>query len=188
MNNEQHTEILSRNRLSHNTIVVAIVPVLAISIVFIVAVLPHLAEIWLMIEALAFTLTLCLIAVLVIAVIYIAHKFRIHAKQLDRQARFFTWSEGAAWINDKGELVHLSATHEQAKLPAPRVTVTEEIELSEQDRIDVERSKVLALRQQGLGLHAIEKALNVPYNKVRDYCNTMDELQKKAAQRNQAQA
>ncbi len=186
MSNEQHTEILSRNRLSHNTIVVAIVPVLAISIVMIIAVIPHLAEIWLMIEAIAFTLTLCAIAVLVIGAIYIAHRLRIRSQYLDRQARFFTWSDGAAWINDAGELVHLSAAHEQAKLPAPKTIITELHNLSPEDKEEIDRSKVLtAYFNQNKGMHAIEKELGISYPKVRNWINTALALRSYTGQVNQ---
>ena len=188
-NEQQHTEIFSRNRLSHNTIIVAVVPVLAVSVVFVVAVLPHLAEIWLMVEAIAFTLTLCLMAVLVIASAYVIHRFRISSQRHDRQARFFTWEAGAAWINDAGELVNLSAIHEQAKLPAPKTIVAEMHELSPDDKEEIDRSKVLtAYFQQGKGMHAIERELNISYPKVRAWVNTALALRSKSGQVNQMEA
>ena len=81
-----------------------------------------------------------------------------------------------------GQHKHLSAEHEAAKLlPQARTDVTEIPNvLSAEDKELIERSKVLALRyEQGMGMHAIEKELGIPYNKVRDWCNTADALRGK---------
>src|SRR5260221_4705736 len=76
---------------------------------------------------------------------------------------------------------HLSAEHEAAKLalPAP-VTVTEERQLSAVDQDIIDRSRVLTAHfEQGKGMHAIEKELSIPYNKVRDWCNTATALRER---------
>jgi hypothetical protein len=81
-----------------------------------------------------------------------------------------------AYLRDDGQWDHLSAAHETAKLPAPRVPVTEA--LTEEDRREIERTQVLDLRAEGLGMHKIERLAGVPYNKVREYCNDLEQSQK----------
>ncbi len=66
-----------------------------------------------------------------------------------------SWPASEYGVFDLAEWNHLPA------LPSPSVQVTEVAEMSEQDRIEMERTKVLDLRLQGMGLHAIEKALEV---------------------------
>lgn len=187
MSNEHRvieSNILSGNKVgSHNVIVVAVIPVIAISIVLVVASWSHLAEIWLMIEALGFTLVTCMMVALLAGLIYLCYRLRIKAVHEERKSRFFEWEAGAAWINDAGEIIHLSAQHEQAKLPAPRVAVEEVAEQSSEDKEIMQRSRVLTMHlEEGKGMHAIADETGYPYQKVRDWCNTAKRLRAKTDQ------
>ena len=195
MSNEHRPEqplvsIGSHNRINHSVVVVAIVPIFAIVIFLFIAAWPFLSQIGLMLYWLAITCGICVGVLAASGCIFLIHMMREHflAKKTEReiQSRMIAYGDVVAWLDDQGQLYHLSAQHEAARLPAPRM-----IEVAEQKRGDteeIERSKVLTLRQQGMGLHAIEKELGVPYNRVRDYCNAMEELQSKARQRNQMDA
>lgn len=102
----------------------------------------------------------------------------------------FTWrkitspeviSEGPYMlILTKTGYIHASAEHVRAGV-VPQVTVKElpppSGELSAEDKDIIDRSKVLTAHfDEGKGMHAIEKELGIPYNKVRDWCNTAESL------------
>ena len=64
---------------------------------------------------------------------------------------------------------HLSAMHEQAKVPPqPQVTV------KELPSPDPRWDAVMDLRKAGKGMHAISKELKVPYQRVRQFLNQVE--------------
>ena len=180
------SNIFSGNRIgSHNVIIVAVIPVLAITSLGIIALWPFLGEIGLVLLWLLAIAGIGLALVITGAAIGACYLIRTHVQHKDRQARLFTWEAGAAWIADDGSIIHLSAEHEQAKLPCPRLTAIEEVEneLSPEDKEIVNRSKVLTMfLDQEKGMHAIADETGIPYQKVRDWCNTAKRLRAKADQ------
>jgi hypothetical protein len=157
---QPHLEILSRNKVNRSTIIVAVVPVLAVSVVFIAAIWPHLAEIGLMLELLLLILVCCLAVLLVVGAIWVICAARIELRRRDLQSRVINAGDVVALFDASGSLtVHLSAQHEMAKLlPAPKVEIREE-----QSVDDV----VKELYDHGSSEETIASSLGITRHKVR---------------------
>ena len=167
-------EVFSHNKINRSVVVFLMPFSLGVVGVLVAAVIPHLAEVWLLIEFLGFVLASCIAVLAIGACIFLCYRFRIKARHEERAGRIITWEAGCAWINDAGEIEHLSAEHEQAKLPQLALPSPA---LSEEARIEMERTKVLALHEEGLGMHKIEHLEQIPFSRVRDYINTMKKAQ-----------
>ncbi len=191
---EQHrvieANVFSHNRINRSVVVVAIVPVFAVVIFLFIAAWPYLSQIGLMLYWLAIICGTCIAALATFGAIYGCKLMREHylAKKTQReiQSRMIAYGDVVAWIDDSGQIWHLSAQHEQAKLPSPRIVEGTEQkggELSPEDAEVVDRSKVLTLYlEENVGMHKIADDLHIPYHKVRDWCNTAMKLRSQVGQ------
>lgn len=182
--------ILSNNKINRSVVVVTIAPVLIFSAVCVIAIWPFIPTIGLLLTWLAVIVAVVLAVVLSAKGIHAVNLMRLEYIAKERESRLHTWEPGAGaiWVNSSGEVQHhLSAQHEQAKLPSPRIVeVTEEQkggELSPEDAEVIERSKVLNMREDGATLEEIRDALGIPYNRVQRYCKAAVNLEIKKKQR-----
>lgn len=150
-------------------LVVVMIFAIAINVLLGIAIWPHLSLIGTVASWVAADILLCIGIVIPVATFFFLRWLWHHSSVVRRGEIVIGYVDG--------EFRHFSAEHERAKLlPAP-VTVSELRELSAEDKEIIERSKVLSAHfDEGKGMHAIEKELGIPYNKVRDWCNTAKAL------------
>jgi len=155
-------------------LVVVMIFATAIAILLGIAIWPHLPLIGIVASWVASDILLCVGIVVPVATFFFLRWLWFHSSVVRR---------GEIVVGHyRGEARLLSAEHEASKRPlqlaAPVITEMRELSAEDQDIID--RSRVLAAHfEQGKGMHAIEKELGIPYNKVRDWCNTATALRAK---------
>jgi len=157
---QPRVEVFSRNKVSRSRIsfIAVAIPMTAISGLIVYALLPFILIIGYGLLALATIGALYLVALLGVDI----YKRLLYAK-----------------IVHLGEHGAIDAQQwRMLPLALSPVSVTEVPgELSAEDKEIIQRSKVLAAHFiEGKGMHAIEKELGIPYNKVRDWCNTANAL------------
>ncbi len=166
MSNEQPlVSVGSNNRIGNrNIIVVAIIPVLAITTIAIIAIWPFLHAIGLALEYLIFMLIGAVACLLVFAIWWLWHVVRIELRRRELLARVVAAGDVVAMFSVSGDLLHLSALHEQAKLPQLQLQPPYE----EQPSIDEWR--ILGLRSKGMALKDIATACGTTYYVVQKTC------------------
>jgi len=83
-----------------------------------------------------------------------------------RHDRLVVHGDVAAYLGEDGKWTHLSAQHEQAKLPPVTVPAL--------PSPDIRWDAVLDLRKNKHGMHAIADMTQIPYNKVRAFLNQVE--------------
>jgi len=155
-------------------LLLAVILCLPFEIELIVALWPYLPWVGKAFAGLIMTLCICG------AVLSVAYVWNVISMWFSR--RHFVEVGGLVFHREEDGMVrHLSAEQERAKLLSAPVQVTElPASLSAKDQEIIDRSKVLAAHfEQGKGMHAIEKELGIPYNQVRDWCNTAKALRER---------
>ena len=155
MNEQQpHLEILSHNRVNRSTIIIGVIPVTAVTVIFVAAVWPFLS--WIAYGSLF---------LLAVFSLYICARLYLDLLRRRYEMRYVAANEHGHFDLDTWR--HLPA------LPPPSVQVSEVSELQPVDPDDpdlIERSKVLNMREDGATLQEIVDVLGVPYWKVQRYC------------------
>jgi hypothetical protein len=166
MPNEQpHVEVLSRNR--NSTIVVALVPVTIFSAIVAYSIWPW---VWVIPYLIA--------GILALSVLYGVARGYVDVRRRWFESHIIQASEHGA-IN-MATWQHLGG--KPLQLPAPIITEEPNV-LSPEDKEIIQRSEVLTMYlDQEKGMHAIADETSIPYQKVRDWCNTAKRLRAKTDQ------
>lgn len=140
-----------------------VIVVVAIMGIVTVSLIPHFQQIGLVATIALFITLGCGVSLLVAFTWYKIKSMRLHSQ-------FVMHGEIMVLIRADGQADVLSAVHEAAKVPAqPQVTV------KELPSPDPRWDAVMDLRATGMGMQKIAKELKVPYNKVRDFLNRIEQ-------------
>ena len=156
MPNEQQqptVNVLSGNKVNRSTFIVAFVPTIIFSGVVVYAIWPFIWIIPYLIGGL-----LCF------AIWWLWQVVRIDLRRRELLARVVAAGDVVAMFSVSGDLLHLSALHEQAKLPQLQLQPPYE----EQPSIDEWR--ILGLRSKGMALKDIATACGTTYYVVQKTC------------------
>ena len=139
MNTEQqpHLEILSHNKVNRSTIIIGVIPVTAVTVIFVAAVWPFLS--WIAYGSLG---------LLVLAALYLAGRAYIDLRQ--------RWYHAAIVHASEHGIINMATWQHLPALPEPSVTVTEEPGEPTLDLV-AQSADVIDLHRQGTGYEAISK-------------------------------
>jgi hypothetical protein len=151
----------------------AFVVILAASLgaVLFLSLLPHISLIGIITTGVVITGLLC-VAVLMVSFTY------SKVCNWNNRRRVIISGEVVAYLAPNGSFIHLSAMHEQAKLPAPSSVVVDEVKPSDKET-------VLERWRAGMTLRDIEAVTGVSYYYVQKWTSEEDK-KNKAAKRQSA--
>ena len=154
---EQHNVILSHNKVHHNVVKITLVPVMIFTVVLVWSVWPYLPYI-------GFIVACCFCIIAIAGVLWACYALLHDHRHRQLQSRVIAHNDVVVVFSDAGELLHLSALHEQAKLPQLQLQAPQE------KGPTADEWRVLHLRSQGLKLEDIATVTGWKYNKVQKVC------------------
>lgn len=157
-------------------------PVVAITVLICLAILPHLTLIGWVAAGVIVTGLVCL-AVLSVSFTYNkTGSWAARRRHDELEANVTRWEVGAALVMN-GAVINMSATHEQAKIQPPDTVIQA---LSEPAEPDIIPSTVMELHEDGQSLRQIADLLGTNYNRIQAIYAKENKKQERAQKRKKA--